>query len=76
MAPETGEDLTEHEVSRRFSYRVMSQTDRRMHVGFPGMLSYLLWKPTVYCRHEFVSLPVISTPLAWHLSVHEKIPSE
>ena len=58
MAREAGEDITEHEVSRRLLHRLMSQTNRRMHVGFPEMLSYLLRKPTVYCSHDFVPLLV------------------
>ena len=38
--------------------RLLSATNRRMHKGFPEMLSYLLNKPSEYCSHEFVSLPI------------------
>ena len=38
--------------------RLLSATNRRMHKGFPEMLSYLLNKPSEYCSHEFTSLPI------------------
>ena len=34
-------------------HRLMSSTNRRMHKGFPEMLSYLLGKPMLYGSHTF-----------------------
>ncbi len=53
-----GETLDAHEVARRIMHRLMSSTNRRMHKGFPEMLSYLLGKPMLYGSHTFVHLPL------------------
>ena len=57
-AKENGEDLTPHETSRRLLHTLLAATNRRMHKGFPEMLTYLLRKPMEYCSHRFVSLKV------------------
>ena len=41
------------EEARRILHRLMSSTNRRMHKGFPEMLTYLLRRPMEYCSHEF-----------------------
>ena len=41
------------ERGRRVLHRLLSSTNRRMHKGFPEMLSYLLWKPSFYASHVF-----------------------
>lgn len=53
-----GEDVTDHEVSRKLLHTLVAATNRRMHKGFPEMLTYLLQKPMEYCSHEFVSLTI------------------
>ena len=58
LARENGEDVAPHEVCRRFLHNLMASTNRRMHKGFPEMLSYLLRKPMEYCSHRFVSLMI------------------
>ena len=45
------------EDARRLLHRLLSATNRRMHKGFPEMISYLLGKPTAYCSHDFAHLP-------------------
>ena len=49
-----GENLENQEVGRRILHRLMSSTNRRMHKGFPEMLTYLLRKPMEYASHNFV----------------------
>ena len=53
-AKEVGEDITAHEVARRLLHRMMAATNRRMHKGFPEMISYILRKPDYYASHSFV----------------------
>ena len=53
---EAGQDFTPHEISRRILHRLIYCTNRRMHKGFPEMLTYLLWKPMEYTSHEFVTV--------------------
>ena len=43
-----------HEIGRKILHRLISSTNRRMHKGFPEMLTYLLNKPMEYCSHMFV----------------------
>ena len=57
-AKEAGTEFSAHEVSRQLLHRMMSATNRRMHKGFPEMLTYLLRKPMEYCSHEFVSMGI------------------
>ena len=57
----TGEELSCHEVARGILHRLMSATNRRMHKGFPEMLSYLLRKPMEYCSHRFSYLLIDDT---------------
>ena len=52
------EPLEALERARRLLHRLLSATNRRMHKGFPEMLSYLLGKPSEYASHEFVPLPL------------------
>ena len=42
---ESGTDITAHDTARRILHRLVSCTNRRMHKGFPEMLTYLLQKP-------------------------------
>ena len=58
LAKEAGEDIGAHEVVRRVLHRLVSSTNRRMHKGFPEMLTYLLRKPMAYSSHHFVHLSV------------------
>eukprot|EP00973_Karenia_brevis_P020464 2810767-Karenia_brevis.AAC.1 len=44
------------ERAKRLLNRLISSTNRRMHKGYPEMLSYLLKKPSYYCSHSFVTL--------------------
>eukprot|EP00973_Karenia_brevis_P071217 9895122-Karenia_brevis.AAC.1 len=44
------------ERAKRLLNRLISSTNRRMHRGYPEMLSYLLKKPSYYCSHSFVTL--------------------
>ena len=53
---ERGEDVPEAvELARRMLHRLLSSTNRRMHKGFPEMLSYILGKPAAYSSHSFVT---------------------
>ena len=54
VAKEAGQNLDGHEIARRMLHRLISSTNRRMHKGFPEMLTYLLRKPMEYSSHEFV----------------------
>ena len=49
---ENGEDVDASERARRVLNRLLSSTNRRMHKGYPEMLSYLLCKPSWYCSHS------------------------
>ena len=51
-----GEPLDAREHTRRLLHRLLSATNRRMHKGYPEMLSYLMGKPSEYCSHEFAAL--------------------
>ncbi len=53
-----GQEIPPHEAARQMLHRLMSSTNRRMHKGFPEMLSYLLRKPMEYCSHSFVHVGV------------------
>ena len=53
-AKEAGEDLEGHEIARQILHRLLSSTNRRMHKGFPEMLTYLLRKPMEFSSHRFV----------------------
>ena len=46
----------------------MASTNRRMHKGFPEMLTYLLRKPMEYCSHQFVHV-IVDLPLRDALGV-------
>ena len=58
VAKEAGEDMSSHEVCRKLLHSLMAATNRRMHKGFPEMLTYILRKPMEYCSHEFVAFPI------------------
>ena len=49
-----GEDCDGYRVARNILHRLTSGMNRRMHKGFPEMLTYLMRKPMEYCSHEFV----------------------
>ena len=53
-AREAGEDVDAAEASRRLLHRLESSCNRRMHKGFPEMLTFLLGKPMEYRSHQFV----------------------
>ncbi len=64
-------------LARGILHRLMSATNRRMHKGFPEMLSYLLRKPMEYCSHRFSYLIIddgwryaIARSLAEHSRLH------
>lgn len=48
--------LEAFELCKLLMNRLISSTNRRMHKGFPEMLSYLLKEPLYYCSHTFVNL--------------------
>ena len=58
VAKEAGEEVSSHEVCRKLLHSLMAATNRRMHKGFPEMLTYLLRKPMEYCSHQFVHVTV------------------
>ena len=51
-----GEPVGPLERGKKLLHRLISSTNRRMHKGYPEMLSYLLHKPLSYCSHSFVTL--------------------
>ena len=51
---EAGKDFTPHDIARKILHRLISCTNRRMHKGFPEMLTYLLRKPMEFSSHAFV----------------------
>lgn len=53
----SGQNVTLHEQARRVLHRLVSCTNRRMHKGFPEMVSYILGKPHFMCSHDFVTVP-------------------
>lgn len=53
---EAGKSMEQLERAKRLLNRLISSTNRRMHKGYPEMLSYLLQKPSYYCSHSFVTL--------------------
>ena len=53
-AREAGEEVDACDAARQVLHRLVSSTNKRMHKGFPEMLTYLLGKPMEYCSHEFV----------------------
>ena len=55
-----GEPLEAAVHARRLLHRLLSSTNRRMHKGYPEMLSYLLGKPLSYASHDFVSCSMSS----------------
>jgi len=61
---EAGKDFMPHEIARGILHRLISCTNRRMHKGFPEMLTYLLRKPMEYSSHKFVHVPI--DPLIRH----------
>ena len=52
-AREAGEDIGAHEHARQNLRRLLSSINRRMHKGFPEMLTCLLRKPLEYSSHAF-----------------------
>ena len=51
-----GLELDTHEHVRQLLHRLISATNRRMHKGFPEMLSYLMHRLQEYSSHLFVTL--------------------
>ena len=56
QAASQGEPTDALEHSRQLLHRLMSATNRRMHKGFPEMMTYLLNRPMEYSSHLFVPL--------------------
>ena len=50
----SGDDFTPQDIARKILHRLIACTNRRMHKGFPEMLTYLLRKPMEYASHDFV----------------------
>ena len=57
-AAAAGEIVEPHEVARRVLHKLISCTNRRMHKGFPEMITYLLMKPMEYTSHDFVNVNI------------------
>ena len=55
---EAGRDFTPHDIARSILHRLIACTNRRMHKGFPEMLTYLLQKPMEYTSHKFYPVPI------------------
>ena len=53
----SGQDVALQEQARRVLHRLVSCTNRRMHKGFPEMVSCILGKPHFMCCHDFVTVP-------------------
>jgi hypothetical protein len=51
-----GDSMADLDRGKALLHRLISSSNRRMHKGFPEMLSYLLNEPTYYCSHSFVPL--------------------
>ena len=51
-----GKEFTLNEISWDIFHRLIVATNRRMHKGFPEMLSYLMKKPIEYSSDAFVSV--------------------
>ena len=56
-----GQDCTPQEVARKIMHRLISCTNRRMHKGFPEMLTYLSRMPMEYISHQFVLVDINHT---------------
>ena len=52
---ERHEDISEQETARRMLHRIIACSNRRNHVGFPEMVSYILGERHFICSHEFVA---------------------
>ena len=57
-ARHAGENLDGHAIAKSILHRLQSGMNRRMHKGFPEMLTYLLRRPMEYCSHEFVHVVI------------------
>lgn len=55
---DSGVDLTPIEIAKKIFRRLIFSGNRRMHKGFPEMLTYLLNKPMYYASHKFVPVVV------------------
>ena len=51
-----GLNIDPHEAARQILHRLQSGFNRRMHKGFPEMLTYILRLPMEYSSHKFVTL--------------------
>ena len=58
VAKQAGENVDTLRTTRSILHRLKSGMNRRMHKGFPEMLTYLLRKPMEYASHKFVSISV------------------
>ena len=72
-AREAGQDITDHEASRKLLHTLVAATNRRMYKGFQEMLTYLLRKPMGYCSHEFVSCTFETLLRKAFASVHVRL---
>ena len=60
------EHVEGHAHARLILHRLLSSTNRRMHKGFPDMLTYLLRRPMEYSSHQFVH---VSVALVWRKAI-------
>ena len=49
-----GQEVESLEHARKLLHRLLHSTNRRMHKGYPEMISYILQKPDHYASHSFV----------------------
>ena len=49
-----GQEVESLEHARKLLHRLLHSTNRRMHKGYPEMVSYILQKPDHYASHSFV----------------------
>ena len=72
-AKESDQNIEAHEEARLTLHRLVSNTNRRMHKGFPEMLTYLLRKPTEYSSHEFVDVEVFQPIVEYTASLYTRL---
>ena len=68
-----GGDVDAAEHVRRILHNFQFSANRRMHKGFPEMISHLLGKPCEYCSHSFVPLFLTKVLLHGRLSFYAAI---
>ena len=53
---DVGESVESSDRAKVVLNSLIQGNNRRMHKGFPEMISYLLCKPSYYCSHNFTTL--------------------